>query len=211
MMLISSSQTPSRLPPEYQEVQWLRGSGTQYCQTSYTPVFNSNHFTSIKGDLTVLDSATLLLCANKTSYPSERYGVYIHNRYFEIGVQPNYAQAILMSTLGNTPLNIHYELTRNAVSINGTDYPKSGMEHSITSYILIGAEYAQNGVSIKNENVNIKAFSLYDNDTLICDIIPCYRKSDIKAGFYQTIVPSGFDNFIYNLGSGSDWLTGPNI
>ena len=50
-----SSAADSRLPTGFREVQWLQGTGTQYCVTDIYPIYDSNDYTSIKGDFTVLD------------------------------------------------------------------------------------------------------------------------------------------------------------
>ena len=53
-----SSVGDSRLPTGFREVQWLQGSGTQYCVTDIPVVYSATDFTSIKGNITILDRST---------------------------------------------------------------------------------------------------------------------------------------------------------
>ena len=77
---------------------------------------------------------------------------------------------------------------------------------------LIGAYVNTSGNRvISNSGVLIKYLAIYYDDALLCELIPCYRKSDNKAGFYLTNPPSGSSNFIANSNSGSDWLIGPVV
>ena len=59
-MLLISKSYPSILPKEYRQVQWLRGTGTQYCELSYAPVIYSGRYanSSIRGSITVLNKNT---------------------------------------------------------------------------------------------------------------------------------------------------------
>ena len=54
--MLASEKVP-RIPEEYQEVAWLRGSGNQWC---YLPqgigLTSDDHFYGIKGDLELLDA-----------------------------------------------------------------------------------------------------------------------------------------------------------
>ena len=48
-------------------------------------------------------------------------------------------------------------------------------------------------------------FKMYDNDALVRNFIPCYRKSDNAAGLYDTV-----NNVFYtNAGTGK-FIIGPN-
>ena len=212
-MMPSSHQ--SRLPDEYQEVEWLRGTGTQYCTTDYPIVYNSEHKTVIKGDITVLSSSAKAAIGNRwTEYGSaRRYAI----SYGESG-SPGYAfihygsnnTNVHSPISANFPADIHYEIGVDSLVINNQIFTRpsfgdfnSTPEHINIGYIPVLGHYATNS--------EFKAFSIYDNNTLLTEVIPCYRKSDSKPGFYQTNVPEGGTNFITNLGTSTDWLIGPNV
>lgn len=205
-MLMIRSSASGRLPAEYQEVQWLRGTGTQYCETAFSPYYTGDSFISMKGDITILNasSSSLRICA----YESDQYGLQVSGRNVTVGIQPNHGYGTSIS--GSAPIDAHYEINKTNVIINNIVQSISFEQYSIQNKILIGA-WQPSSIIADNNDVLIKTIYLYDDETLISEIIPCTRKADGKAGFYQTNVPTGYDNFIYNLGSGSDWLVGPNV
>lgn len=209
------SSASGRLPNGYQEVAWLRGTGTQYCETAFHPFNNSDGFLALKGDITVLaSSAVLRIGSRNLDQAGYDYNVEVANQIIHLGLnKPNSpAPSITITQLGSYPVDIHYEInSNNVVANNQTSSVTLWGEYDIQHNILIGAINTINTPSPRNNDVLIKSIFVYNNDTLLSEIIPCVRKSDGKAGFYQTNVPTGYDNFIYNLGSGSDWLVGPNV
>ena len=57
-----------------------------------------------------------------------------------------------------------------------------------------------NGSARFGYNRTIKAFQYYDKtDTLICDLVPCYRKSDGVIGMYDLARKT----FLTNVGTGN--------
>ena len=49
-------------------------------------------------------------------------------------------------------------------------------------------------------------FKLYENENLICNYIPCYKKSDGEVGLYDLINKV----FLTNIGTG-EFIKGKNI
>ena len=222
-MLLITKSSPSILPREYREVQWLRGTGTQYCELSYNPVIYQGRYanSSIRGSIVVLNRNTskLAILADDayggTVNGHTRYGIKINNGIFnfDYGFQPDgYEKSINLSDLGTDNINIDFEVnrgSRNNLILNNSSY-NGYVEGNMSAFYpyLIGAYYTGlSTISVLNENTLIKKVSIYEGDELISDIIPCYRKSDGKAGFYET----GSGNFIINSGTGSDWLIGPTV
>ena len=222
--MVSSSQSENPLPREYREVQWLRGSGTQYAELSYIPHLyaSTDSFNCLRGDITILSisSSKLAIIANDmyhgTISTKSRFGIMTSNPnlLFCYGVYSGGSQVLQetfnMNDYGTSPLEIHYELNclRNGSAILNND-TKTFLTQNSANFdkILVGAYYSTSGVlTIHNEDTLIKKFSYYEGETLLSEYIPCYRKSDNKAGFYET----GTGLFLTNRGTGSDWLIGPN-
>ena len=216
-LLKNALKRPSRLPEEYQEVEWLRATGTQWAQTNYYPAYNINKKIGIKGDLTLLNEG---ICRGTIGTYFDDSG----QRAFGVLMLPNIAYFYYGRTPAdqhtfNIPegsfetgsFNIHYEINDFNIIFNDNTYALSSRAGtSNTTPIKIGTMQGQGG-TINSQSVLYKTFSIYDSDTLLTDIVPCYRKSDGKPGFYQINVPEGGTNFITNLGSGTDFLIGPDV
>lgn len=223
-LMIGSSQSESNVPKEYREVKWLRGTGTQYCVTSYAPKVMQSDFrnSSIRGSLTVLNrnTAKLAILADDiyggTVNGHTRLGIKINNQTFsfDYGFQPDSKEKSYgLSSYGTENIDLTYELNRvntnySMILNNATPFVAYGGNMANFEPYLIGAYYSGlEQITVLNQDVLIKKLSIYEGDNLISEFIPCYRKADNKAGFYET----GTGLFLTNQGSGSDWLIGPNM
>ena len=73
-------------------------------------------------------------------------------------------------------------------------------EYTMTNNLLLFAQNYNGSPRMAGTNTQLKSFSYYDkNDTLICSLIPCYRKSDGVIGMYDTVRKQ----FLTNAGSGN--------
>lgn len=220
-MLSSSAQ--GRLPQEFREVQWLQGSGTQYCLTDIYPVYSSNDYTSIKGDFTVLDrensrfsiatywvqssSACRYGCTFSYAYWSQT-GTYQSTLSFYFG-RTNQGNALVNYSNDVYPLDIHFEINKeNVVHNGGTSTKPYVTAYSSTRPLVIGGMQGSDGtVNVSNTQTRYKEFRIYNNDTLLCEFVPCYRKSDNKTGFMKINAADGSTEFFPNLGT-DEWIIG---
>lgn len=204
-----------RLPEEYQEVEWLRPTGTQWCRTDYYPEYGTNKKIGIKGDLTLLSGNVSdgTIGANFDSSGMKTFGVMTRNYIVYVHFGRDYADMRSFNLpewqQDQSSFDIHYEINNNNIIVNDSTLTITRYGYTSNVPIMIGT-FRSGGVDY-SDNVLYKAFSIYDSDTLLTDIVPCYRKSDGKAGFYQMNVPEGGTNFITNLGSGTDFLIGPEV
>lgn len=208
-MLISASQGESRLPEEYQEVEWLRGTGTQWCTVPYKLGFNSSHFYGLRGSVELLNdetSTTLRIASNfDYSLATGFWGVQIINGDLRVNI-PNHIYVIY------DELIYYFELNSDNVIINNRSWDNLTYSQILGNNIIIGGGINYSGTfEVNNNNVLIKSLSITVNDQIIAEVIPCYRKADYKPGFYVTNVPEGYSNFIVNEADGTDWLIGPNV
>lgn len=227
-MLIISASAKSRLPTGFREVQWLQGSGTQYCITDIIPVYDSSTFTSIRGDFTALDaqnskyevgtfwtqssSAFRYGCAFSygQSLPSVTYAPILFFRYGKT----NLDNATVNMSNFVYPLDIHYELNKNSVVHNGetsTRTSPSTIYYTSNRPLVIGGNYGGDGsITITNAQTRYKSFKIYNNNTLLYEFVPCYRKSDNKTGFMKITVADGSTEFFPNMGT-DEWIIGPVV
>lgn len=215
--MISSDQ--SRLPEEFQEVAWLQGSGSQYFSVSHgIGLTSDNHFYGIKGDIEELNATrySLLTINAHSGRPSQAQykewqikGIYGD---LDAGYYPYNSTSIALGV--DDELIYHFEINRNSIVINNSvlnnpQFPSG----SYCDGIYIGARLGTDETRIiENSNVKIKSIKLTYDDSVIYELIPCYRKSDSKAGlFYWIDYSQGTSGFITNSGSGSDFLVGPDV
>lgn len=216
-LMISSDQ--SRLPEEFQEVEWLQGTGTQYFSLSQYGIglTSDNHFYGIKGDIEELNATrySLLTINTHSGRPSQAQykewnvkGIYGD---LEAGYYPYNATDIKLKV--EDELSYHFEINRNSIIINNSvlnnpQFPSG----SYCNKLYIGARLGSNETLIvENSNVKIKSIKLTYDDSVMYELIPCYRKADSKAGlFYWIDYSQGTSGFITNSGSGSDFLVGPD-
>lgn len=178
-------QSENVLPDTYQEVEYLEASGTQYIDTNFTPNINTKAYaefyvSAIPCGLYSSDSGASL-STNFSSYISGsgkwRFGsgvatVPISNNSFYTSLQD-----------------------KTGITINGTnfyDYDTTINDFTSTKTITL---LRTNTVGFKGK---IYKFKLYDENNIVRNFIPCYRKSDDEAGMYDTVN----DVFYTNDGTG---------
>lgn len=222
--MIANASVESRLPTGFREVQWLQGSGTQYCVTDIYPVYNANNYTAIRGDFTALDAQNSkfeigsLWLASGSSW---RYGCAFS--YAQAVSQGNYQSTLFFFfgkyNQGNAtvnysnytyPLDVHFEINANNLVHNGgtSTKPIGISEYSATRPLVIGGMQGTDGtVNISNTQTRYKEFKIYNNNTLLYEFVPCYRKSDNKTGFMKITVADGSTEFFPNMGT-DEWIIG---
>lgn len=192
------------LPPEYQQVQWLQSTGTQYINTGIVIPSNYERL-EIK-----------LQCGSYSS----------NSRYFGSWSDSNKASIIGYSNSG--PLDQIY-LGRTTVNVTTT---QSGIDYTIdvtadngtitgvwcranvnaTYSGLVGAYqsasrreciFAQLTNGIQYGSAKIYYYRLHTSNGLACDFVPCYRKRDNKPGMYDLVT----NTFFTNAGTG-EFITG---
>lgn len=227
-MLMVSASAESRLPTGFREVQWLQGSGTQYCVTDIYPKYDASNFTAIRGDFTALDAQNSKFEIGAHWNQSTGSVSVSHNFAVSFGYMQSIPSGTTAPTLlfrygrdGNNnasvnmsnfvyPLDIHYELNKNSIVHNGdtsTRTAPSTGDYTATKPLVIGGVYNGSTVSIYNTQTRYKEFKIYNNNTLLYTFVPCYRKSDNKTGFMKITAADGSTEFFPNMGT-DEWIIG---
>lgn len=207
----------SSLPDEYQEVEYIKGTGSQYCSIPFKiGVYNGFH--GIKGDVEIVENYPQLTILSENESQSSiswrKWGIEITGTRCNVGLLRAGTGGSAKYIYVDLTRNIHFEINSDSVVINNysqsfsfvnTDY--GGQNTNIGRSTSPSPPY----YTISNQNVRIKKLSFYENDILVCELIPCYRKSDDVAGFYLTNPPSGYSNFLTNQGTGADWVVGNDV
>ncbi len=187
----------ARLPVEYQEVEYIESTGTQYIDTGFVP----------NQDTRVITEHFY------TKQPQNRgfiygAGVSATDRTFELYTWGNNWN----SPYGNTNIvmtpqismfisgKINIDKNKNNVTItysDGTSQTKSCEYVTFTAprnLWLFAINRGSTSVDFRADCVQLCSCKILENDTLVRDFVPCYRKSDGKPGMYDLVTGEFFTN-----------------
>ena len=196
-----------RLPNEYQKVEYIESTGTQYIDTGVIPDQDTGF------DI-------VFLTKNAISVSTSEYGSIMGARESsavnELQITTfKYDSSSFLGTLryGNTDNNagitpnkkMHLTLM-NKVYTNKDDV-KITLNRTFESPASLTVFALNNNGSVTQYGkVQLYSLKLYDGDTMIRYFMPCYRRSDNVLGLYDVVG----NNFYTNLGTGT-FLKGNNV
>ena len=191
----------NQLPPEYQAVEYIESTGTQYIDTGFQP----NQDTRVMLDFSCNIQSTHWIFGARHSYASNNYAFLSVSAF----------RSDYNTTSSSTYNYANYERFIVDKNKNITTLYKGN--ENVWNYITPYANFAPNlnmYLFSANENGNVLSKSLmtlysckiYDNDILIRNFIPCYRKSDSVVGLYDIVN----DVFYTNSGTGT-FSKGANV
>ena len=193
------------LPDEYQQVEYIESSGTQYIDTN----FKGNQDTKITCESVISDEF-------KSGYYQGLFGATDVNVSTELNrnvIHMHRASAsnlIIMATYGNkikiigfsgdiTKKHI-YELDKNIYKVdNEIIYSYPMQTFMCTQNINIFRDNNSYTQDKRYCNMKLYSFKIYDNESLIRNFIPCYRNTDNIIGLYDTVE----GKFYTNQGTGT--------
>lgn len=203
MIRIKNNITP-RLPNEYQEVEYIESTGTQYIDTGVAPTNKTN----IKLDIEFISGESnswIPLIAERTrltnSYQA-MLGIWINSNTKEIAL--NYADTDTAGITGTNGSGRHvYSNTKNKFYLDNTlikTLSTSSFTSTLNLYVFALNELNDGSTNIETRNCTAKLYELkiYDDNILIRDFIPCYRKLDNEIGLYDLVN----NQFYTNQGTG---------
>ena len=185
------------LPSEYQQVEYIESSGTQYINTNFKPTGNtkvefeySNYSNSVDGVMFGgydgnWNANSFGLYANSTS---SQWGYWLHYcSNTRVGSITTLSNAKIVIDKGKTYVNDNLMVSPSILSFDCPNY----------MYIFTGNGYSQ--ASSQPSRYRLHYFKIWNNDSLVRDFVPCYRKSDSVIGLYDLVSQT----FFINQGSGS--------
>ena len=194
------------MPAGYTQLQYIESTGTQYIDTGYIPNQSSGVKTKVRFNSVDNNKATVFGSAQ--SYGSKAFELYLWNGRPEF----NYGNGgdIFANNYMAIDDALELDWNKNIVnySINNVEqqainYP-TGVSFVTPYTMYIFATHRPSGVT--PGLVGIYYFKIYDNGTLVHDMVPARRDSDNVVGMYDTI--SG--QFFTNSGTG-EFVAGPVI
>ena len=186
------------LPVGYQQVEYIESTGTQYIDTGIkTNTTTSRYETKINPSL-VSGTIGIFGTRNSSSANQSSMNVFIINGTFRL----DWLNGAIGSSVRDISSNTEYtiSITRGLATINNVNYvseENTSIDGPYTFYVgsfnNAGSVYS-NGFSGK-----IYYSKLYNNNILVFDGVPCYRKSDNEIGMYDLVS----NTFFTNAGTGT--------
>lgn len=200
MIRIKNNLTP-RLPNEYQELEYIQSTGTQYIDTGV----NADYKLSLKFNAQVTDISSKMDMGAIYHLSDNNYIRHHFNtendglRYWYDG---NYYSDLIYTSSASI-LKKKYDYTIDIYNNQlSSSYGKSftisreNFDCQISYWLF---KRNSNNVALQT-NMKMKLYScqMYYEDTLIRNFIPCYRKSDNEIGLYDLVN----NQFYTNAGTG---------
>ena len=196
------------LPSEYQQVEYIEGTGQQYIDSGVYP----DYLTGINSSMTLIgnnyhDEIFGCYSSGGDGYaPADnRYWVRTRNRAFLIS-----STQVFISLPNNTQINLQYNMGGNQkISVSGveTSLPSPTSTLPISQTLSIFA-FHNNGYS-GYAHMKVESFKIYHSADLIRDLVPCYRKSDSKPGLYDLVNGTFYTNA--NTSASTDFVVGHDV
>lgn len=207
-MAMLANMEEKGLPSEYRAVAYLQSTGTQYIDTGYVPIVNPTNFiVEIKSQLSAGYSSDNSIFGarygtiegqgyklNQYSGRLEAQGIFLNNN---IPIRATNVNKIsFISKSGESKLYINDELIINdkTQGVSSTN----GLSLTIMALNQITPRWYYHG--------KIYYCKLTDQDKVVRNLVPCYRKADNVAGMYDLVN----DVFYTNAGTG-EFIVGGEI
>ena len=169
----------TRLPSEYQEVEYIGTTGTQYITTSITPNTNTQVEVKIEVTTTAMD---------KTIFGTNRWSTYYHltpySNTWYYWLNGSESHAWTYSNVVWTQYEVVYNNSNSQLSINWTEVWSTSWTTS-TNPLEIAKRASDNTKWV----FKYFYFNVYNKSTseYLLKLVPCYRKSDNVIWMYDLV------------------------
>ena len=193
------------LPSEYQEVEYIESTGSQYINTEYYADIN----TKLEIETMVTDTST----DNKYPQITGARNYYHASSAIQVAYSlRDNCVVIDYGNAGNTAVEagknkkINITIENNAHYVNNIMSEQTGTFSGKSSYPLWIFDDNNCGSGEQKYIGRIYSYKIYESGVLVRNFVPCYRKSDNTIGLYDTV-----EGKLYtNIGSGT-FLKGENV
>lgn len=196
------------LPSEYQQVEYIENSGTQYINTNYIPNFENGFEISVEYTPENSSSRGCLLsnyCATPYHISLEVRESFRQRFYYHNGTWDNNILGVKILNKRNIGIfkyinGVFYHTLNDTTQ--SYDYTSPG---SCNEPLLMFVDTNKRFATFTNY-LKIYKCIIKESNTLVRNFIPCYRISDNEIGMYDTVN----DVFYTNQGTGT-FVKGPNV
>lgn len=184
------------LPKEYQQVEYLESTGTQYIDTNYIP--NSN--TSIKLSFQITKSQVAGIIGSGEEWNTTDnfiFGPAYGDCFWGYAGGANNIRLWQSNYNFTDTYNVYMDITKFIVESNSVEYTAITNKTEIinpTRSIHIFKANTENGNLKNGSSIKLFKTEINENGILIQNYIPCYRKADNVAGMYDLVSNTFFTN-----------------
>lgn len=181
------------LPEEYQQIEYLGSTGTQYIKTNYFP----NRGTKVVGKFSVPKQSIL----NSTCLFGER-DTYHSITSWELSYDKK--ERKLISDVGTVEANsikvangavVTFEITTSTSLLNIYSKHSENNFGGQSNYMFYIFASNSHNADILHSNCRLYTFKILEGDNVCADFIPCYRKSDKVGGLYNVIDNTFYEDY----------------
>ena len=194
-----------KLPSEYQRLEYIESTGTQYIDTGINTNTTTSRYETKINPSSVSGTIGIFGTRNDSSANQDSMNAFIIDGAFRLDWLYGAMGSFVRNISSNTDYTI--SITRGLATINNVDYT-SGETTSIDSLYTFYIGNLNNAGLVYSKRFSGKIYysKLYNNNILVFDGVPCYRKSDNEIGMYDLVS----NTFFTNAGTGT-FIKGDNI
>lgn len=188
---------------DYQRVDYIESTGTQYIITDYK--IKSNTRLEIGFTAEAMSNNWNMIVGARTSYNStDCFNLYSNaGNKLAYGIGGVWNDYYLPYT---APERFDCVLDRTGITVNGVKTERNTNLTNGLYNVYLFAVNQKNSVTESKSNIKLYYCRFYEDDELVMEFIPCYRKSNNEIGLYETR-----NNVFYtNRGSGT-FLKGDDL
>lgn len=181
-MKSAMTQIGGLLPNSYQKVEYIESTGSQYIDTDYIP----NQSTRVVVDFESTGSGLRALFGARYDTHTNIFGIWIDER----SIYPTFDNNLYRdNTVYICPRQrLIYDMNRNKFIVSDrTVELDCSKEFDSGCPLTILTFNTKNNKDSRRAIGRLYSFLIWNNDILVRNLIPCYRKSDNEIGMYDLV------------------------
>ena len=190
-----------RLPSEYQEVEYIQSTGTQYIDTDVLP--NATIEFEIDYEITQIARCETLIGSDPDAKKWFSFGIVSNSSLKTNYIYAGYSNKTFTNNYGELNVKTKAVYSNGSITISNVNGSVTQTLADITMDVnnLPMFLFALNRKNEAADNAYIKIYSviLNKNNEKVREFVPCYRKSDTTIGLYDLVNKT----FYTNAGTGT--------
>ena len=192
-LYVKSGSEHGELPSGYTQVEYLESTGTQYIDTGININTTTSRYETKINPSSVSGTMGIFGTRNYSSANSSAMNVFILNGTFRLDWVSGNGNYNVRNISSDTEYTI--SITRGLATINNVNYTSVETTSIDSLYPFYVGSFNNAGTVFSNGfSGKIYYSKLYNNNILVFDGVPCYRKSDNEIGMYDLVSKTFFTN-----------------